>query len=106
MAPTRKSAKRAAGKKRSAKRGSTRKRAVRKATARRGAKSRGRSRKKSSNLRRQAKKGLQAARSGIDTVREAGDKAWSALKSTTAQVVEGVKDRLGEETERGPNYRQ
>lgn len=96
MAPTRKSAKRTAGKKRSAKRGSTRNRTVRKSTARRGTKSRGArtEKKKSLNLRKGAKKGLQVARSGIDTVREAGDKAWSALKSTTAQVVEGVRDRM------------
>jgi hypothetical protein len=94
MAATKKSTKRKAGKKRSsAKRVSGKKRKVR------------RTPKKSSDLRRRAKKGLRVARSGIDTVREAGDKAWTALKSTTSQVVGGVKDRFAEETRRKPNYR-
>jgi hypothetical protein len=100
MAATRKSAKRAAGKKRkSAKRSSAKKRPARKAAAK------GRARRgtaKGAALKRTAKrtaqKGLRAAREGIDTVRQAGEKTWGVLKSTTTQVVEGVKDRFGEES--------
>jgi hypothetical protein len=74
-APKRKSAKKKAGGKRSSKRGAG------KTAALKGAK-----------LRRQARKGLKAARGGLDTVLQAGEKTWKTLKSTTAQVVEGVKD--------------
>jgi hypothetical protein len=81
----------ATGKKRgSAKRSSAKKRPARKA-------SKGRSKtraSKSTSLKRKAKKGLRAAQGGINTVRQAGEKTWKALKSTTAQVVEGVRDRI------------
>jgi hypothetical protein len=33
----------------------------------------------------------------LENVRLAGERTWNALRSTTAQVVEGVKDRLGPE---------
>jgi hypothetical protein len=104
MAATRKSAKRTARKKRSgvakrgtAKRGAAKKSAARKSASRRPARSGGGRAKKTTgraSLKRQAKKGLQAARGGIETVRQVGDRAWETLKSTTAQVVEGVKDTL------------
>jgi hypothetical protein len=107
MAATRKSAKRAAGKKRkSAKRSSAKKRPTRKTAAK------GRARRrvpKAAALKRTAKrtarKGLQAAREGIDTVRQAGEKTWGVLKSTTTQVVEGVRDRLAEDSDRFPSQR-
>lgn len=92
MAATRKSTKRAAGKKRSsAKRSSTKKRPTRKAASRGRTKSRA---LKTTTLKRNARKGLRAAKGGIDTVRQAGEKTWEALKSTTAHVVEGVRERI------------
>jgi hypothetical protein len=98
MAATKKSTKRTAGKKRStAKRASAKKRPTRKAAAK------GRTKARASNstsLKKKARQGLRAARGGIDTVRQAGEKTWEALKSTTAQVVGGVKDRLGDESDR------
>jgi hypothetical protein len=102
MAPTRKSAKRSAGKKRSgAKRASGRKRpspakkrSTRKSASSRAAKRGGRK----TSLKRRAEKGIQAARGGLGTVVEAGERTWQALRSTTAQVVEGVKERLGEDS--------
>jgi hypothetical protein len=82
MAATRKSTKRTAGKKRSsAKRSSTKKRPKSKAL-------------KTTALKRKARKGLRAAKGGIESVRQAGEKTWETLKSTTAQVVEGVRDRI------------
>jgi hypothetical protein len=42
-----------------------------------------------------ASKRRKKARGGLGAVRKAGKKTWQTLKSTTAQVVEGVKDRLG-----------
>ena len=105
MAPTKKSAKARTGKKRSgAKRASAKKRSssakkrsssakkrpTRKAASRRAAKRASRK----ATLKRRAKQGLQAARGGLKTVRRAGERTWKALRSTTAQVVEGVKDRL------------
>jgi hypothetical protein len=93
MAATRKSAKRGAAKKRAAaKRPSSKKPPARKSTAKR------RTRKsagtKASGLKRKARKGLKAARGGLNTVIQAGGKTWRSLKSTTAQVVEGVKGSL------------
>jgi hypothetical protein len=82
MAATRKSPKRAAAKKRpAAKRQSPKKKKKSKAAA-----------PKATKLKRKARKGLKAARGGIDTVLQAGGKTWKTLKSTTAQVVEGVKE--------------
>jgi hypothetical protein len=85
MAATKKSAKRSATKKgRRAKRGSAKKKSSKKAAG-----------AKAAQLKRQARKGLKAARGGLNTVLKAGGKTWKTLKSTTVQVVEGVKDTLG-----------
>lgn len=101
MARTRKSAKRSTRKKQSgAKRTTAKNTAVRKSAPRRAAKRSGSKSKRTARtggLKRQARKGLQAARGGIETVRQVGDKAWETLKSTTAQVVEGVKETLTRE---------
>jgi hypothetical protein len=92
MAATRKSTKRTAGKKRgSAKRSSTKKRSARKAASRGRTKSKA---LKTATLKRKARNGLRAAKGGIETVRQAGERTWESLKSTTAQVVEGVRDRI------------
>jgi hypothetical protein len=72
MAATRKSAKRS--KKRS------------------GAKKSSRSSKKTG---RSKKTATRSARGPLTKVRTAGEKTWKALKSTTAQVVEGVKGTFG-----------
>jgi hypothetical protein len=56
-------------------------------------------------LKRKAQQGLRVAKGGINTVRQAGEKTWEALKSTTAHVVEGVRDRLGDDSDRNPTYR-
>ena len=115
MAPTRKSAKRA-GKKRSgakrasAKRASAKKRPTRKAATRKAA-SRRRSPKTTKRstrtlaLKRRAEQGLKAARGGLDTVKEAGERTWEVLKSTTSHVVEGVKERLAEDSNGEGDYR-
>jgi hypothetical protein len=77
MASSRKSTKRATKKKRSsAKRSSSKKGTTRKT----GTKGRA--------------KALRAAKGGIKSVRQAGERTWETLKSTTAQVVEGVKDMI------------
>lgn len=92
MAATRKSTKRTTGKKRSsAKRSSTKKRTGRKASSKGRTKSKAR---KTTTLKRTARKGLRAAKGGLETVRQAGEKTWETLKSTTSQVVEGVRDRI------------
>jgi hypothetical protein len=108
MAATRKSAKRTARKKRggAAKRSTAKKSAARKTASRRTAKSvrgGGKKTKRAAGLKRQAEKGLQAARGGIETVRQVGDRAWETLKSTTSQVVEGVKETLSREDEEPRN---
>ena len=98
MAATRKSAKRGAAKKRAAaKRPSSRKSSARKSPARKSTAKRGARKSagaKTSGLKRKARKGLKAARGGLNTVIQAGGKTWRSLKSTTAQVVEGVKGSL------------
>jgi len=95
MAATRKSAKRSAAKKRAAaKRPSSKKKPAPKSAPKR------RARKKTSSttvgLKRQAKKGLKAARGGFDSVMQAGEKTWETLKTTTANVVEGVVEGVKE----------
>jgi hypothetical protein len=92
MAPTRKSAKRTTGKKRSGAKRSAKTRPARKAASKRRAKKVGARAVKKSNLKRKAKKGLRVAREGLDTVRQAGEKTWQVLKSTTTQVMDGVRD--------------
>lgn len=74
MATSKKSAKRSAAR---------RKKAAGKASAKRGA-------AKSTAKAKRSKR-----RSGLKTVRQVGKKTWKTLKSTTAQVVEGVKETFG-----------
>jgi hypothetical protein len=108
MAKTRKSARRSGSKKRSAaKRASAKKRPARKAPAKRSAKSAaaGRARKSTGRTRRPNTLGG-VARGGIETVRQVGDRAWDALRSTTAQVVEGVRERFGDDSERDLSHRR
>jgi hypothetical protein len=103
MAATRKSAKRAAGKKRAgSKRASGKKKPLRKATAKRRSKT---STRTKANLKRKAQKGLRAARGGINTVRQAGERTWEVLKSTTSQVVEGVRGKLNQNPDSDATYR-
>ncbi len=83
-----KSAKRSAAKKRpTAKRASSKKKPARKTANPRA----------TQVMKRHARKGLKAARGGLDTVLQAGEKTWKTLKSTTAQVVEGVKETFAGE---------
>jgi hypothetical protein len=101
MAATRKSAKRSAAKRRTAaKRPSSKKQPARKSgSKRRGKKSAPR---KTTSLKRQAKKGLKAARGGLDSVLQVGEKTWESLKTTTANVVEGVKETFAGEPRESP----
>jgi hypothetical protein len=84
-------------KKRTAKRATGRKRAGAKTAAKRRTKS---GAKKTSSAKKRA---TRAARGTLKTVRDAGEKTWEALKSTTAQVVEGVKGTFG--TDEGTSRR-
>jgi hypothetical protein len=103
MATARKSAKRAASKKSRTRRASARKKTTRKKTVSRRssvkAKPRRRSRRKKAAavLRQRAAKGLRAARSGVKTVKQTGGKIWESLRTTTTQVVGGVRDRLNDD---------
>jgi hypothetical protein len=104
MAATRKSAKRSAAKKSAAaKRPSSKKKAARKPASKRRAKKTRAS--KAAGLKRQATKGLKVARGGFDSVMQAGGKTWESLKSTTANVMEGVKETLAGEPPRRPGSR-
>lgn len=104
MAATKKSAKRSAAKKRAAaKRPSSQTQPARKPASKRRGKKAGAS--KTTGLKRQAKKGLKAARGGLDSVLEAGGKTWKSLKTTTASVVEGVKETFAGDPPRRPNSR-
>lgn len=76
MAASKKSAKRSSAKKRPAAKSSRSKKSAAKAKA----------------ARRKPKK---RATGGLGTVRQVGQKTWKTLKSTTAQVVEGVKETFG-----------
>ena len=99
MAATRK---RTGARKRSRSKGaSAKKRPARKAASRRGGRSRSakKSSRRNSNLKRQARKGLRAAKGGIKTVRQVGERTWEVLKSTSAQVVGGVRDKMSESPE-------
>jgi hypothetical protein len=80
-------------KKRTAKRATGRKRAGAKTAAKRRTKS---TAKKASGSKKRATR-RRSARGPLNTVRVAGEKTWEALKSTTAQVVEGVKGTFGTE---------
>jgi hypothetical protein len=106
MAATRKSAKKTTRKKRSgAKRSSAKKATPRKRASKRRTKAGATRAPKKSSLKRKANKGLRVAREGLGTVREAGEKTWEVLKSTTAQVMDGVRDKLGEGPDRDATYR-
>jgi hypothetical protein len=96
MAATRKSAKRGTGKKkstaakrRSPARASTRKQSSGKAARRRA----GSVQRASPKLKRRGQRGLQIAKEGLDTVREAGGRAWQALRATTTRIVDDVKEK-------------
>jgi hypothetical protein len=97
----RSSAKRSSAKRSSAKRSSAKKGAARKSGTKRRGKGVG-SRTKA--LKRTARKGLRVAQDGIETVRQVGEKTWETLRSTTANVVEGVKDKLGDDSARSKSY--
>jgi hypothetical protein len=92
MATTRKPAKRSTRKKAAA---PTRRAAAagaksRKRTARKSTRKSGTS--KSPKLKGTARSGLRLAKEGLESVRQAGGKAWQAVKSTTTQMVENVRD--------------
>jgi hypothetical protein len=80
-------------KKRTAKRATAKKRAGAKPASKRRTK---RTAKKASSSKKRTKR-ARSARGPLDSVRVAGEKTWEALKSTTAQMVEGVKGTFGAE---------
>jgi hypothetical protein len=47
---------------------------------------------KNLKLKGTARRGLRLAREGLESVRQAGGKAWEAVKVTTSHVVENVRD--------------
>lgn len=78
-------------KKRTVKRASAKKRAGAKLGSKRRTKSRA---KKASGAKKRTTR-ARSARGTLKRVRVAGQKTWKALKSTTAQMVEGVKGTFG-----------
>jgi hypothetical protein len=82
MAPARKSAKRSAPK--NAKRSAPKKK-----------KSAAKSSSKRSSPAKARGKALKAARAGLGSMLQAGEKTWKKLKSTTTEVVQDVKETLG-----------
>jgi len=74
------------------------KKSAKRSTAKKGKAAKGPSARKKAGRKRSSKgstkKGAapKAARGRFDTVLDAGGKTWQTLKSTTAQVVEGVKE--------------
>lgn len=99
MAARKKSAKRSGGKKSGSAKRATAKKPSRKASPNRRTKSTKTTRsKKGSALSRAVRKRSKAGRGALNTVLQAGEKTWRTLKSTTAQVVEGVKETLGGES--------
>jgi hypothetical protein len=99
MAATRKSAKRSSRKKRAAKGRTAKKRMAAKSGSKGRSKS---SAKKAGGSKKRTSRG-RSGRGPLNRVRAAGEKTWEALKSTTAQVVEGVKGTFG--AEEHPNGR-
>jgi hypothetical protein len=92
-----------ATKRKSAKRGSKRKSATRKSASARPA------RKKTAAKRKRRKTGIaragavaktvkQKTRRGIDVMVGTGERAWDVLKSTTSNVVESVRERIGRDS--------
>lgn len=92
MAARKKSAKRTSTKKRPAARSSRSKKPARKAAPKSGSK---KSAAKAAGSKPRSRKASKTARGGLDTMRQVGEKTWETLKSTTAQVVEGVKETFG-----------
>jgi hypothetical protein len=101
-----------ATKKKSAKRGSKRKAATRKSATRTSATRKSSSPKstarKTATKPKRRKTGMaragavaetvkQKALQGVDVVVDTGERAWDALKSTTSNVVESVRERIGGE---------
>jgi hypothetical protein len=74
--------------------------AGRPAGARRGARPKGKKRTHSATavVRRQARRGVEVAREGLGKVKELGEKTWGTVKSATAGVVQGVKQKLARES--------
>lgn len=95
MAATRKSAKRRTGKRKAtgAKRAAPKRASGRKRSSTKSAKRSRRVRVSAPKLKRKARRGLKVAKEGLDTVREVGDKAWQALRATTTQIIDNVRDR-------------
>jgi hypothetical protein len=90
MATTRKPAKRSTRKKaaptrRAASGGKPRKRTAKKSASKAKA-------SKNLKLKGTAGRGLRLAKEGLQSVRQAGGKAWEAVKDTTTQMVENVRD--------------
>jgi hypothetical protein len=95
MAATRKSARRRTGKKKTtaAKRGAPARARARKRSSSKAARSRaGSVQRATPKLKRKAKRGLRIAKEGLDTVREAGGRAWQALRAKTTRIVDDVKE--------------
>jgi hypothetical protein len=82
MAARKKSAKRTSAKK---------KKPARKAASKTGS----RKSAKATASKPRSRKASKTARGGLNTMRQVGEKTWETLKSTTAQVVEGVKETFG-----------
>lgn len=80
MAASKKSAKRSSAKKRPATKTTRSKKPAAKAKA---------------TPKRRPRKAAKRGTGGLDTVRQVGERTWETLKSTTAQVVEGVKETFG-----------
>jgi hypothetical protein len=97
-----------ATKRKSAKRGSKRKPATRTSPARKSSSAKSSARKRATKPKgrktRLARAGAvaktvkQKTLKGIDIVVDSGGRAWDALKSTTSNVVESVRERIGGET--------
>jgi hypothetical protein len=85
MAPARKSAKRSAPKKK---------------------KSAAKSSSKRSSPTKARGKALKAARAGLGSMLQAGEKTWKKLKSTTTEVVQDVKETWGGSAPRTPKRRR
>ena len=92
MAARKKSAKHASTKKRPTARSSRAKKPARKAASKSGSR---KSIAKAAASKPRSQKASKASHGGLDTMRQVGEKTWETLKSTTAQVVEGVKETFG-----------
>jgi hypothetical protein len=79
-------------------------RAAKRAMKRSAKGARKRSAKVATAVQRKAKRGLEIAREGLETVKGVGGKTWGSVKSVTAGVVQGVKQRIAgvSEDDAGP----